>query len=118
MERTQTAWGLLMDRGRLNRRVTFTEQEQGTNDWGEPIEIWTPIIENVPANIRAVTGREGITNGVVLTEQTVTIVCDFSPLIKNKHFVSIEGENWRISLVSPDDKYPHCFMNITAKMES
>lgn len=118
MERTQTTWGLLMDRGRLNRRVTFTEQVQGTNEWGEPIEIWTPIIENVPANIRAVTGREGITSGVVLTEQTITIVCDFSPLIKNKHFVSIDGETWRISLVSPDDKCPHYFMNITAKMES
>ena len=112
MECSQTARGILMDRGRLNKRVTILEREQGTNDWGEPVEIWTPVLTGW-ANVRYVTGREIIEGGLVFSEQTITVVMDYSSLILPKHFIEADGKRFSIQAVAPDatDR----FVNITAK---
>lgn len=112
MECSQDSWGLLMDRGRLNKRVTILEREQGTNDWGEPVEIWTPVL-TCWANVRYVTGREIIEGGLVFSEQTITVVMDYSSLILPKHFIEADGKRFSIQAVAPDatDR----FVNITAK---
>lgn len=112
MERTQTARGLLMDRGRLNKRATILERKQGTNDWGESIDIWIPIV-TCWANVRYMTGRELIEGGIQFSEQTITCIMDFSASILPAHYIEVDGKRFSIEAVAPDatDR----FMNITAK---
>lgn len=112
MECSPDSWGLLMDRGRLNKRVTILEQEQGTNDWGEPVEIWTPVV-TCWANVRYMSGKEVIENQYQFSEQVITVVMDYSPAVLPKHFIEADGKRFSIQSVAPDatDKY----MNVTAK---
>ncbi|MBS4698083.1 phage head closure protein [Aeromonas allosaccharophila] len=96
----------------MNKRVTILEREQGTNDWGEPVEVWTPVI-TCWANVRYLTGRELIEGGIQFSEQTITVVMDFSASVLPKHYLEADGKRFSIQAVAPDatDR----FMNVTAK---
>lgn len=44
--------------GVLRHRVTIQTPETGQDDWGQPVEGWTDVLTDLPAEVRDIRGRE------------------------------------------------------------
>lgn len=49
--------------GILRHRVNIEAHDTGTDEWGQPVDTWTPVVTSLPAEIRDIRGREFWSSG-------------------------------------------------------
>lgn len=75
-----------MRSGQLRHRVSFESLpvDSGTDDYGAPLNNWTPLYSAVPARIEQLSGRELIAARQVVDGAAVEIETRYLPSITGK----------------------------------
>ncbi|MBD8153321.1 phage head closure protein [Pantoea agglomerans] len=95
-----------MRAGKMKCRITFQVSENRRGEYGEVIRDWRDI-DTVWAEIRAISGRELIASGALLSEATVRIWTRYRPDITTANRIlyslpNIRGQVYGIVAVIPD----------------
>ena len=72
-----------MRAGQLRHRVTFQTRWTGQDSAGQQVLTWMPVLENVPADVQPLSGREMLEAQAANAELSHTITVRFHPLFSN-----------------------------------
>lgn len=88
--------------GRLKHRINILAKSYDTDDYGEQVEVYTPIVKEVPCEVRMVSGVE---EGTAATSTKIQLKIRMRPRdINLEHYVEYRGNKYRVV-------YPDVFTN-------
>ena len=83
---------MIVDAGRLNRRVSVQRRAQAPGPFGHPVDVWEPVMPTAWANIRPISGRERLASGAVQSSLSHTILMRYNAALVPE----LEAARWRI----------------------
>lgn len=93
--------------GSLNKRITFLQYANTTNDEGFEIDGWTPVV-TVWAAVKTLQGREYIAAATIQAERTTRFIIRYSKrmnsLLNNKMRVKYGGREFEIKSIINDNE--------------
>ncbi|UNH31151.1 phage head closure protein [Moellerella wisconsensis] len=98
-----------MKTGRLRRQITIQKAEISRDEYGSVIIRWVDIA-TVAAEVKAISGRELMASGMVMSEATVRIWLRYRADITTSHRIvyhklNTVGDKFGIVAVIPDAKH-------------
>lgn len=93
--------------GNLNKRITFLQYANTTNDEGFEIDGWTPVA-TVWAAVKTLQGQEYIAAATIQAERTTRFIIRYSKrmnsLLNNKMRVKYGGREFEIKSIINDNE--------------
>lgn len=98
-----------MKTGRLRHQITIQKAEISRDEYGSVITRWVDIA-TVAAEVKAISGRELMASGMVMSEATIRIWLRYRADITTSHRVvyhklNTAGDKFGIVAVIPDAKH-------------
>lgn len=91
-----------MRSGDFNRRITIQARQVGADDLGQPQTSWVNLVDSVPANILASTGKEYVSSNEEVSKAQVSMRIRWRTDITAAMRVLFDGGIFNIEAVLPD----------------
>ncbi|MCY8898116.1 phage head closure protein [Bacillus spizizenii] len=106
--------------GSFNKRITFLQYANTTNDEGFEIEGWTPVA-TVWSAVKTLQGREYIAAATIQAERTTRFIIRYSKrmkaLLNNKMRVKYDGREFEIESIINDNEANVTFTIIAKEVD-
>lgn len=86
--------------GQLDRRITIEENTETRSPSGAPVEDWTAVVSNEPAQVRAVGGGERFRGAHIVAEATTSFVIRWRTGLDEKMRIQYDGDAYDIHVIS------------------
>ena len=94
--------GLNINAGSLRHVITWYQQPEGTDDYGNPLPL-VKVYKQVMANVRISSGSQLSSIGAEITDEIITVLTWYDSRITNSLFVQFNSRDYKIQHVKEDE---------------